>query len=183
MPAHVRRGRRAHVVRVGPHAPLVSRVRSFKLMRIVDCCSPDTAQKRAPPARGVSGWRRAGAVLTAVGVALLPKCPACWSVYAGLSSLLGVSFVLDRALLLPLTAASLLVALGALGSLARRTRRYVPFAAAVASALAVSGAKFVLNDDRLTWLALLGLVAASLLVARAPRAALASELPEHAQAR
>jgi hypothetical protein len=106
-------------------------------------------------------------------------------VYAGLSSVLGVSFVIEPALLLPLTLASLVLALAALGSMARRTRRYATFAFGLASALAVWGGKFVLNSEVLTWLGLLGLIVASLDARRrAPRdGTRASELPEHAQAR
>jgi hypothetical protein len=133
--------------------------------------------------RSLSAWKRASAVLTAVGVALLPKCPACWSVYAGLSSVFGVSFVIEPALLLPLTLTSLALALASLGSMARRTRSYLPFAVGAASALGVWAGKFVLNSDALTWLGLFGLILASLGARRrGPRAA-SSELPEHAQAR
>lgn len=137
-------------------------------------------------------------MIAAVGVALLPKCPACWSVYAGLSSLLGVSFVLEPALLLPLTLTSLALALaslwlkarrssahGSLRSVASSARRYATFAVGVASALMVWGGKFVLNSELLTWFGLLGLIVASLEARRGgPReVARASELPEHAQAR
>lgn len=140
-------------------------------------------------------------MIAAVGVALLPKCPACWSAYAGLSSLLGVSFVVEPALLLPLTLASLALALAALwfnargalwfharGSqryMASSARRYAAFAVGLASALLVWGGKFVLSSEPLTWLGLLGLIVASLEARRGgPReVARASELPEHAQAR
>jgi hypothetical protein len=128
-------------------------------------------------------------VLTAVGVALLPKCPACWSVYAGLSSVFGVSFAVDPALLLPLTLGSLGLALAALASMAWRTRSYLPLALGAASALGVCAGKFALNSDVLTWLGLLGLILAALgarwrggrahaRVAAARR----SELADHAQA-
>jgi hypothetical protein len=128
-------------------------------------------------------------VITAVGVALLPKCPACWSVYAGLSSVLGVSFSLEPALLLPLTLASLGLALAALASMAWRTRSYLPLALGAASSLGVWAGKFALNSDVLTWLGLLGLIVAALgarwrrgrvhaQAAAAPR----SELADHAQA-
>jgi hypothetical protein len=127
-------------------------------------------------------------VLTAVGVALLPKCPACWSVYAGLSSVLGVSFAVDPALLLPLTLTSLGLALAALASMAWRTRSYLPLALGAASALGVWAGKFALNSDVLTWLGLLGLILAALGArwggrAHARRAAAPrSELAHHAQA-
>lgn len=118
----------------------------------------------------------------------MPKCPACWSVYAGLSSMLGVSFVLEPALLLPLTLASLALALASLGSIAWRTRSYLPFALGLASALGVWAGKFVLSSDPLTWLGLSGLIVAALAARRLGRvqaraaAARRSELAEHAQA-
>ncbi len=137
----------------------------------------------------MSGWRRASAVITAVGVALLPKCPACWSVYAGLSSMLGVSFVLEPALLSALTLTSLGLALASLGSMAWRTRSYLPLALGAASALGVWAGKFALNSDVLTWFGLFGLILAALVARRRggrahPRAAAArpSELADHAQA-
>jgi mercuric ion transport protein len=65
-------------------------------------------------------------MLAAILVALLPKCPACWSAYAGLSSLLGLSFVVEARYLLPLTAGLLSLAVGALARKAQRSRRYEP---------------------------------------------------------
>lgn len=156
----------------------------------VDCCSLDSEQSptEALTPRTAPAWKRAGVVVAAVGVALLPKCPACWSVYAGLSSVLGVSFVLDPALLMPLTLASFALALAALGTMARRTRRYLPLGLGVASVLVVWAGKFAANSDALTWLGLIGLIVASVGARRrAPRRpashAPSSELAEHAEAR
>lgn len=120
----------------------------------------------------------------------MPKCPACWSVYAGLSSVLGVSFVMPRALLLPLTLTSLALALAALAVMAKRTGRYLPLGLGAASALGVYAGKFVLNSEAFMGLALLGLIVASIgarstrsgvPVSRLPSAG--SELSEQAQAR
>jgi hypothetical protein len=127
-------------------------------------------------------------VITAVGIALLPKCPACWSVYAGLSSMLGVSFVVDPTLLSVLTIASLGLAVAALASMALRTRSYLPLTLGAASALGVWAGKFELNSDVLTWLGLLGLMLAAFSARRrggrvhARAAAAPSELADHAQA-
>jgi hypothetical protein len=109
-------------------------------------------------------------------------------VYAGLSSVLGVSFVVEPSLLSTLTLASLALALAALGAMARRTRSYLPLTLGLASALGVWAGKFALNSDVLTWLALLGLISASLLARRrgarvSSPGVYPSELPEHAQAR
>jgi len=108
-------------------------------------------------------------------------------VYAGLSSVLGVSFAVDPALLLPLTLASLGLALAALASMAWRTRSYLPLALGAVSALGVWAGKFALNSDVLTWLGLLGLILAALGARwRGARARMAaarrSELADHAQA-
>ena len=106
--------------------------------------------------------------------------------YAGLSSVLGVSFVLDAALLMPLTLASLALALAALASLALRARCYLPLAVGAASSLGVWAGKFAWNSEALTGLGLLGLVVAFIGArrrpARAPRqlARARSELAEHA---
>jgi hypothetical protein len=121
--------------------------------------------------------------MAAVGVALLPKCPACWSVYAGLSSWLGVSFALEPRRLLPLTLGSLGLALLSLAMMARRSGRYAPLLAGAASALGVWTGKFVLGLEPLTYLSLFGLIIASLAARRLGTRRLSSELPEHAEAR
>ena len=95
------------------------------------CCDADSAtsvaQLGAPEQRnGSSTWRRGSTTLAAILVALLPKCPACWSAYAGLSSLLGLSFVVEARYLLPLTAGLLSLAVGALAHKAQRSGGYGP---------------------------------------------------------
>jgi hypothetical protein len=129
-------------------------------------------------------WRRASTFVAAVGVALLPKCPACWSVYAGLSSLLGVSFVLDTRLLMVLTLGSLSLALLSLAAMARRRKIRVPLALAIVSAAGVWLGRFELNSELCTNLSLCGLILAALaarwLGARLRRA---SELAQQAEAR
>lgn len=171
----------------------------------MDCCSvnaeeserqgaeADSEPKRAPSA--VSSWKRASALIAAVGVALLPKCPACWSVYAGLSSWLGMSFALEPRRALPLTLGSLALALLSLAVVARRSGRHAPLVLGTASALGVWAGKFVLNLEPLTYLSLCGLIIASLAArqlgprrARSPRGAHSrplqrSELSENAEAR
>jgi hypothetical protein len=166
----------------------------------VDCCavnadapsSNDRFTQRVT--RSAPHWKRASAALAAVGIALLPKCPACWSIYAGLSSWLGVSFVMPTALLRPLTVASLGFAVLALGSMARERRALVPALAGVAAALGVWFGKFELNSLVLTYSSVVTLLCCSLLARRAawrvPRAdrrpsrnGERSELTEHAHAR
>ena len=108
-----------------------------------------------------AGLRR-GSTLGAVAVALLPKCPACWSAYAGLSSLLGLSFVVEQRYLLPLTAALLGLALAALGLQARRQRRYAPWLLACAAASATLAGKFAFDQDAILYTGIGGLLLASL---------------------
>jgi hypothetical protein len=111
-------------------------------------------------------------------------------VYAGLSSVLGVSFVIDVRQLLPLTLSSLALALLSLAISARRSRQPLPLVVGSVCALGVWAGKFELGSDALTIGALLGLIGASLVArrGRAPRprarqVSRGSELTEHAEAR
>lgn len=129
--------------------------------------SPRAALHHATPERaGSSGASRSrgagGSTLGAIAVALLPKCPACWSAYAGLSSLLGLSFVVEQRYLLPLTAALLGLALAALGLQARRQRRYAPWWLACAAASATLAGKFAFDQDVVMYTGIGGLLLASL---------------------
>jgi mercuric ion transport protein len=117
------------------------------------------------PARHRSGgWKRSMAILPAVGVALLPKvaCPACWPAYAGILSAVGLSFLLETSILLPLTAVFLATAVGSLAFRASRRRGYGPFAVGLAGAATVLIGKFVFESDAAMYGGLGVLVAASL---------------------
>ena len=83
---------------------------------------PDTAIR----ARTLNSSLTSG---TAVLLALLPKvaCPACWPIYAGILSGLGLGFLLDHGWLLPITAAFLGLAVAALAISARNRNGYGPF--------------------------------------------------------
>jgi hypothetical protein len=163
-------------------------VRCFNISR-VDCCSVESTESSAHRFDAVtreravkrSHWQRAGAFCAAVAVALLPKCPACWSVYASLSSVLGVSFVLEPRLLRLLTFASLALALLSLASHARRRRSYAPLALAVASAAGVWLGRFTFTSELLTHASLLALIGAALAARRL--GVRGSELAEHPGAR
>jgi hypothetical protein len=100
--------------------------------------------------------------LAAIAIALLPKCPACWSVYAGLSSVLGVSIAVDPRYLLPLTAASMAAAVGGLWLRARRGGSYGPCLLGALMAASVLLGKFALENQAWTYMSLLGLVLAAL---------------------
>lgn len=112
-----------------------------------------------------------------MGVALLPKCPACWSVYAGLSGWLGLSIALPPALLLPLTLLCLALTLLVLASGARRSGRYAPLACATLAAAGVYLGKFSLESPLLAHASLCVLVLAALIGRRAESC---SKLAQHA---
>lgn len=104
------------------------------------------------------------AVVPAVGVSLLPNlaCPACWPAYAGLLGAVGLGFLTDTAYLLPLTAGSLVVAVGALAFRANPRRGYAPFAVGVLAATVVLVGKFLFESDPAMYAGIALLVAASL---------------------
>jgi len=110
------------------------------------------------------GWRSSLAIVPGIGAALLPKlaCPACWPAYAGLLGSLGLGFLLDEAWLLPLTAAFLALAVGALAFRAPGRRGYGPFALGLVASGAVLGGKFALESDWTMGAGIALLVAASL---------------------
>lgn len=95
---------------------------------------------------GLRSWL---AVLPAIGVAMLPKlaCPACWPAYAGLLSSIGLGFLTQTAYLLPLTAAFLIVAVGALAFRAWKRHGFGPFLTGLAAASIVMIGKFQFDSD------------------------------------
>jgi hypothetical protein len=102
-------------------------------------------------------------VLTSL-VAATPvlTCPACWPLYAGLLSALGLGFVDYTPYLLPATALMLLVSLLTLGWRAEQRRGYAPLAVGgVASALLLAG-KFYLASDPLFYAGVALLIGAAI---------------------
>jgi len=99
--------------------------------------------------RQPSGWRSSLATVPGIAFAFLPKlaCPACWPAYAGLLGSLGLGFLLDPAYLFPLTAAFLVLAIGALAFRAPSRRGYGSFGAGLAAAVMVLVGKFVFESD------------------------------------
>jgi hypothetical protein len=102
-------------------------------------------------------------MLPTLGAALLPKatCPACWPAYAGFLSSIGLAFLLDTAVLAPLTGAFLAVSVFALAFRSSRRRGYGPFAVGLVAAAIVLVGKFVLESDAALYGGLAVLVAAS----------------------
>jgi len=91
------------------------------------------------------------ATIPAVGVALLPRltCPCTLPAYAGLISSMGLGFLLKTAILLPLMAVSLVLAVAALGYRAERRRGFGPFAVGVAAAVVLMIGKFLMEPNTL----------------------------------
>jgi hypothetical protein len=95
---------------------------------------------------------------------MLPNlaCPACWPAYLGLLSSIGLGFLAQTAFLLPLTAVSLIVAIGALGFRARSRYGFGPFVTGLAAGLAVILGKFQFESDPAMYAGLALLIAASI---------------------
>lgn len=111
-----------------------------------------------------SRWTQGLLALPSVGVSMLPKlaCPACWPAYAGLLTSLGLGFLISAAYLLPLTAAFLVLALGAMLFRARERRGYGPFLLGILAAGGVLLGKFVWDSNPVMYGAVGVLVIASL---------------------
>lgn len=91
-------------------------------------------------------------VLPGIAAALLPNltCPLCWPAYAGVLSALGLGFLGTTAYLVPLTAAFLVVAIGALARGARRHGKHGPLLVGLVGSAVVLVGKFVLGSSPTT---------------------------------
>ena len=98
----------------------------------------------------------------AAALTALPACPACYPLYAGILSTLGLSALVDPAAQGVLTALFLAVALAALAFRARRRRGYGPLALGLVASAVVVAAKFELGWSALTYAGVGLLVGASL---------------------
>ena len=99
--------------------------------------------------------------IPAAGLAALPACPACYPLYAGILSSLGLTALIDPTAQSALTLLFLAVALAALALQARRRRRYRALGVGFAGSLVVLAGKFVMGWDALTYAGVALLVAAS----------------------
>jgi len=111
-----------------------------------------------------SRWRQGLVALPSIGVSMLPKlaCPACWPVYAGLLTSIGLGFLISVRYLLPLTVAFLVLVVAAMLFRARERRGYGPFALAVFATSGVLMGKFVWDTRPAVYGAIGLLVIASL---------------------
>ena len=103
------------------------------------------------------------ATIPGMVIAFLPVglCPACWPVYAGLLSSLGLGFLLDTAWLLPLTVFFLIIALLALAYRARSRRGYAPLCVGIMAVGMILFSKFVINSDIFLYMGLAMLLGSS----------------------
>ena len=119
------------------------------------------------PSRQSGLW----AVISAVLLAVAPKCPLCWAAYMSAFGSLGISIQIPyQPWLLPLMAGLLLVNLAALFLRARARRRYGPFGLCLAGVVAIVFGKFVLvSGTPLMALGLAAIIAGSLWSAHGKR--------------
>lgn len=109
-------------------------------------------------------WKRGLLALPGVGVTMLPKlaCPLCWPAYAGLLTSVGLGFLISAVYLLPITAAFLVLALGAMAFRANTRHGYGPFLVGLVAAGAVLLGKFVWESKSIMYGAVGLLVISSL---------------------
>lgn len=109
-------------------------------------------------------WKQGLLALPGLSVSMLPKlaCPACWPAYAGLLSSVGLGFLISTAYLLPLTAAFLSLALGAMMFRANMRHGYGPFVLGLVAGVGILLDKFAWGSNRTMYAAVGLLVVASL---------------------
>lgn len=109
-------------------------------------------------------WKQNLLAVPGIGLSLLPKiaCPACWPAYAGLLSSVGLGFLIpNKAYLLPLTGAFLLLAIALLAFRARQRRGYGPFALGILASGFILFGKFSLASNPVLYAGLGLLILAS----------------------
>lgn len=97
---------------------------------------------------GGARWFTAAGI-PAAGLAALPACPACYPLYAGVLSSLGLT--LDPGAHIAVTAGLGVIALGALSFRARSRRGYAPLVLGVGAALLVAAGKLLFGSDSLVY--------------------------------
>ncbi len=112
---------------------------------------------------GVPTGSSAASIAGIPGAALagLPFCPACYPMYAGIFTSVGLTPLSHTGVQAALTLAFLAVSLAALAFRARARRGYAPLAAGSIASLVVLGGKFGLGIDVMTYFGIAVLVLAS----------------------
>lgn len=123
-----------------------------------------TSFARPTLAAAPSHWKRSFLAAHGIVLSVLPvgTCPACWPLYAGVLSALGLSFLLSSAYLLPLTALILFVTVFTLAFRARARRGYGPFALGLVAMTLILWGKFSLESNVLAYAGVGLLISSSL---------------------
>jgi hypothetical protein len=103
-------------------------------------------------------WRTGVAMLPALAIAALPKCPLC---LMAVLSIFGLGSIVKASWLLPLMLFFLGLALAALALRARRRRGYGPLLLGIGGALFILSGKFYLNHDSMIYAGAFFLISAS----------------------
>jgi len=87
--------------------------------------------------------------LPGIGAALLPNatCPACWPVYAGILSSLGLGFLMTGSYFYLFIGILLSISLFSLAYKAKTRRGYIPFWIGLLSAAIIIGGKYYMLSD------------------------------------
>ena len=99
--------------------------------------------------------------IPAAGLAALPACPACYPLYAGILSSLGLTALIDPAVQTALTGFFLVVVVVVLALHARRRHAYAPLGVGLAGSVVVVAGKFVLGWNPITYAGVALLMGAS----------------------
>jgi hypothetical protein len=124
-------------------------------------------RRSAPPQAPSAPLRRGGlqgiAVLPSLGLAMVPVglCPVCFAGYVGVFGALGLGFLLDARVLLPVTLLAFAIALAALAWRARSRHGLRPVLLGGAGAALVTVGQFVLGAPTAVWLGATALAAAA----------------------
>jgi mercuric ion transport protein len=120
-----------------------------------DCCA---GVGRAPRASSLAAVGRVSSPIlssvSALVVALFPKCPMCWAAYLSLFGVAGVDWLTNSPWLLPLLVLVLVVNVGSLWWIGKRSQRRAGFYLAALGALTIVIGSLWLERD---WLGAAGI--------------------------
>ncbi len=89
-------------------------------------------------------------------------CPACWPLYAGLLSALGIGFVNYTAYIFPVTIIMLVISLASFWWKAQERRGYAPLIVGIVASASLVAGKFYIYNNYLFYAGAAGLVIASI---------------------
>mgnify|MGYP007039516918 CR=1 FL=1 len=105
--------------------------------------------------------------LSAIAIAFFPKCPMCWAAYLSLFGVAGVEWLSESAWLLPALVLVLVLNVGCLWWIAKRSRRKLGFYLAGTGSLVIVASGLWLDLALVRWLGI-ALVALGSLACVAP---------------